>query len=110
MVVGGTRGIGLSTVKLLKARGYEVIVGCRKGNDALVELGVTIVEGVDIEFVFSYLNLQILKMNHDFMRFYYFRTGAVESLVRATEGKTIDILFCNAAIANLESLKVCLCV
>lgn len=81
MVVGGTRGIGLACVKVLKARGYEVIVGCRKGNDALVELGVTIVEGVDLE------------------------TGSIEPLVRATEGKTIDILLCNAGLACLENFK-----
>jgi NAD(P)-dependent dehydrogenase (short-subunit alcohol dehydrogenase family) len=48
LVVGASRGIGLALVRLLHARGDEVIATCRQPTEALTDLGVEVVDGVDV--------------------------------------------------------------
>src|SRR5258707_8756902 len=48
LVTGANRGIGLSFVKLLKARGDTVIAACRRETPELAALGVEIAAGVDV--------------------------------------------------------------
>ncbi|MCA9693645.1 MAG: SDR family oxidoreductase [Nannocystaceae bacterium] len=48
LVTGGNRGIGLELCRQLAARGDQVIVGCRRASPALSELGVRVVEGLDV--------------------------------------------------------------
>ncbi|HEX7798685.1 MAG TPA: SDR family oxidoreductase, partial [Vicinamibacterales bacterium] len=47
-VTGANRGIGLALSSLLRQRGYGVVAACRNGSSALKELGVDVVEGVDV--------------------------------------------------------------
>jgi NAD(P)-dependent dehydrogenase (short-subunit alcohol dehydrogenase family) len=48
VIIGGNRGIGLELTKQYKEKGYDVTVLCRKSSDELTNLGVNIVEGIDI--------------------------------------------------------------
>jgi NAD(P)-dependent dehydrogenase (short-subunit alcohol dehydrogenase family) len=48
VVIGGNRGLGFEIVKQLKDRGTSVIATTRKAEPKLTEVGVTVVEGVDI--------------------------------------------------------------
>lgn len=48
LVTGANRGIGLSFAKQLKARGDTVIATCRRVTPELEELGVEVLEGVDV--------------------------------------------------------------
>jgi NAD(P)-dependent dehydrogenase (short-subunit alcohol dehydrogenase family) len=57
LVTGSNRGIGLELCRQLKQKGCEVIATCRKQSDALVELGVEIIENVDVSSQPSLLKL-----------------------------------------------------
>jgi NAD(P)-dependent dehydrogenase (short-subunit alcohol dehydrogenase family) len=48
VVTGANRGIGLALSALLRQRGYEVVAACRGSSPALNELGVSVVDGVDV--------------------------------------------------------------
>ena len=48
LVTGASRGIGLELCKQLAARGDEVIAACRRSNEALAALDVSVVEGIDV--------------------------------------------------------------
>ena len=48
LVTGCNRGIGLELVKQYHARGDNVIGVCRTGNDSLEELGIRVIDGVDV--------------------------------------------------------------
>ena len=48
LVTGANRGIGLQLCKQVAARGDEVIAVCRETSDALSDLGVRIVDGIDV--------------------------------------------------------------
>jgi len=48
LVTGANRGIGLSLVKLLQARGDKVIAACRRETPELTALGVEVASGVDV--------------------------------------------------------------
>lgn len=48
LITGANRGIGLELARRLKARGDHVIAVCRKASKELAELGVTIVDDVDV--------------------------------------------------------------
>ena len=47
-IVGANRGIGLALVKKYIAKGDSVIALCRSASDALSELGVEVITGVDV--------------------------------------------------------------
>lgn len=48
LVTGANRGIGLEFCRQLAARGDEVIAVCRQGSPELKQLGVKIVDGIDV--------------------------------------------------------------
>ena len=48
LVTGASRGIGLELCKQLAARGDEVIATCRRSNEALAALEVSVIEGIDV--------------------------------------------------------------
>lgn len=57
LVTGSNRGIGLELCRQLKQRGYDVIATCRHRSPALNELGVEIIEDVEVSEPFSLHNL-----------------------------------------------------
>jgi NAD(P)-dependent dehydrogenase (short-subunit alcohol dehydrogenase family) len=81
VITGASRGIGLELVRQLQARGDEVVGVCRRPSAALLELGVRVVEGVDV------------CSDED-----------VERLARELQGSRIDVLINNAGILTRESL------
>jgi NAD(P)-dependent dehydrogenase (short-subunit alcohol dehydrogenase family) len=48
VVTGANRGIGLALVALLKKQGHSVLAACRSSSAELGDLGVEVVEGVDV--------------------------------------------------------------
>lgn len=48
LITGANRGIGLEICRQLQSRGDEVIAVCRHSSDALNELGLKAIEGVDV--------------------------------------------------------------
>jgi NAD(P)-dependent dehydrogenase (short-subunit alcohol dehydrogenase family) len=48
LVTGASRGIGLEFCRQLRARGDDVVAVCRSPTEALHDLGVDIVDGVDV--------------------------------------------------------------
>ena len=48
LITGSNRGIGLELVRQLHQRGETVIATCRESSDQLNEIGVLVIEGVDI--------------------------------------------------------------
>ncbi|MFE8070932.1 SDR family oxidoreductase [Marinobacteraceae bacterium S3BR75-40.1] len=81
VVTGANRGIGLELVRAWKGRGDEVIAVCRKSSDELQDLGVQIIEDVDVS--------QPSSLNH---------------LRKSLEGTRIDVLFNCAGIMRSETL------
>jgi NAD(P)-dependent dehydrogenase (short-subunit alcohol dehydrogenase family) len=81
VVTGANRGIGLELVRQLAARGDEVIAACRAGSRELAELGVKVVDGVDVT-----------------------DDAGHAALVRATEGRTVDVLVHNAGLLVPDAL------
>lgn len=47
-VTGANRGIGLELARMFHGRGDHVYALCRHGNEALSELGVDVIDGVDV--------------------------------------------------------------
>jgi NAD(P)-dependent dehydrogenase (short-subunit alcohol dehydrogenase family) len=86
LVTGANRGIGLELCRQLAARKEQVIAVCRAPSRELEELGVRVVSGVDVS-----------------------SDDAGATLLRATEGTTIDVLLHNAGIlapSSLDALDV----
>lgn len=48
LITGCNRGIGLQLAKQLKVRGDDVIGVCRNSNDELTELGIRVIDGIDV--------------------------------------------------------------
>jgi len=48
VITGCNRGIGLELAKQLAERGEDVIGVCRQPSTALVELGIRVIEGIDV--------------------------------------------------------------
>jgi len=81
LVTGANRGIGLELVRQLSQQGYEVVAVCRTSSRELQELGVQVIENVDVA-------------NPD----------AVARLVEALDGCQLDLLINNAGLLTDESL------
>lgn len=75
IVTGANRGIGLALVRQLAVRGAEVLATCREASQPLKELGVEIVEGVDVA-----------------------EPAGIERLSAAVGQRTISLLINNAGI------------
>jgi NAD(P)-dependent dehydrogenase (short-subunit alcohol dehydrogenase family) len=48
VITGGNRGIGLELARQLAARGNQVAVVCRQASSGLEDLGVEIIDGIDV--------------------------------------------------------------
>jgi NAD(P)-dependent dehydrogenase (short-subunit alcohol dehydrogenase family) len=75
LVTGANRGIGLQLCRQFAERGDEVIAVCRATSDGLTELGVRVIDNIDVG-----------------------SAAAVESLRKELDGIPIDILVNNAGI------------
>jgi NAD(P)-dependent dehydrogenase (short-subunit alcohol dehydrogenase family) len=82
LVTGANRGIGLSLVKALRARGEQVIAACRNSSPELDALGVEVVAGVDVT-----------------------SDASVNALAERVDGRTLDLLINNAGVLSDESLS-----
>lgn len=82
LITGSNRGIGLEFVKQLKGRGDNVIATCRSASEELNNLGVQVIENIDIN---SSKSIEILKD-------------------RLNE-KSLDCLIHNAGIAEFNSFE-----
>lgn len=77
LVTGSNRGIGLELCTQLKQRGFDVIATCRSSSDALQQLGVEVIENVEVS-----------------------DPASLEKLVVSLSGRRIDWLINNAGIAD----------
>ena len=81
VITGANKGIGLELTRQLSQRGDEVIGTVRKTSGALSDLGVEVIEGIDVA-----------------------DDEAVARLASVLNGRTIDILINNAGILTREGL------
>jgi NAD(P)-dependent dehydrogenase (short-subunit alcohol dehydrogenase family) len=82
VLTGANRGIGLELARIWQTRGDTVIAVCREASQQLRELGVQLVEGIDVS-----------------------RAEHVETLRQRLDGTRIDMLYNNAGIMRDESLE-----
>jgi NAD(P)-dependent dehydrogenase (short-subunit alcohol dehydrogenase family) len=82
LITGANRGIGLELCRQFKERGDDVIAVCRSGNAALDELGVRVIDGVDVS-----------------------EDAGVATLAEALGDEPIDILVNNAGILRPDTLE-----
>ena len=80
LVTGANRGIGLQLCRQFAERGDEVIAVCRETSDELSELGVRIIDGIDVG-----------------------DGNAVEALRQKLDGMPIDVLVNNAGILRRDT-------
>ncbi|MEM9387076.1 MAG: SDR family oxidoreductase [Pseudomonadota bacterium] len=81
VVSGCNRGIGLELCRQLRTRNERVIGLCRHASSALVNLGVEVVESIDVT-----------------------EDAAMSTLRKALRGVQIDVLINNAGVLSRESL------
>ena len=81
LVTGSNRGIGLELCRLFAKRGDTVIAACRTGSPALQELGVRVIQNVDVT-----------------------NGATVQEFAQKLEGIKLDIVVNNAGILAHESL------
>ena len=81
LITGSNRGIGLELSNQLFKRGHKVIATCRESSKALEEIGVQVIEGIDISSKHSLIKLE-------------------ENI----KGIKLDCLINNAGIAQYNSL------
>ena len=80
-ITGANRGIGLEYCRQYKSSGNTVIAVCRSPSSELLELGVDIIEGIDVS-----------------------DASSVEKLAEQLQGKQIDIAINNAGVMLNETL------
>jgi NAD(P)-dependent dehydrogenase (short-subunit alcohol dehydrogenase family) len=80
LVTGANRGIGLQLCEQFADRGDDVIAVCRRASDELSELGVRIIDGIDVG-----------------------SGEAVETLRKDVDGLLIDILVNNAGMLRRDT-------
>jgi len=81
VITGASRGIGLSFAKLYKSKGYIVFAACRTCSPELEQLGVEVIDAVDVA-----------------------KKEGLEKLKEALTGINIDLLINNAGILRNEIL------
>ena len=81
LITGANRGIGLSLCKHLQTLGHTVIAVCRTPSETLNELGVRVIDGIDIS-----------------------KPDAVAQLKSQLLGYQIDLLINNAGVLRDEQL------
>ena len=82
VITGANRGIGLAMCMHFKAQGDNVFALCRQSSTALTELGVNVIEGIDVA-----------------------TDVGIANMVTALSAVDIDVLVCNAGILRDESLS-----
>lgn len=82
VITGATGGIGLEFCRRYKEKGFHVVGICRKATEALEELGIDIIDGIDLT-----------------------KEAAFSSVQDQLNGKTIDILINNAGLLESNSLS-----
>ncbi len=80
LVTGANKGIGLQLCTQLAARGDEVIAICRTSSPELSELGVRIIEGIDVS-----------------------NAESIDRLKSELAGQQLDVLINNAGILKRDS-------
>ena len=81
VIVGANRGIGFELAHQFKDRGESVVAVCRKASNELAELGVEVIDGIDVT-----------------------NERSLARLVKTLGSRTIDILVNNAGVLSDESL------
>lgn len=81
VITGANRGIGYELAKQYHSRGDTVIATCRTASEALMDLGVSVFEGVDV-----------------------CDSNAVQDFAHNTADLKVDILINNAGILSQETL------
>lgn len=81
VITGANRGIGLELARQFAARGDEVVAVCRRSSPDLDELGVEVIDGVDVT-----------------------SDDSVSDLATALRGRTLDLLVNNAGILERDGL------
>lgn len=81
LITGANRGIGLEMARQYAQRGDEVIAVCRASNPQLSELGVSIIDGIDVT-----------------------SDASVEELCEKLDGRPVDRLVNNAGILERNAL------
>jgi len=81
LITGANRGIGLEMARQYSVRGDQVIAACRLSNPALDELGVRVIDGIDVT-----------------------SDESVARLVKELDGVHIDRLVNNAGILERNAL------
>ena len=81
VITGASRGIGLSLSKQYQQQGYQVYATCRHSSSELENLGVNIIEGIDVA-----------------------SAEAVKNLAQALSDTKIDLLINNAGVLKNEVL------
>lgn len=82
VITGANRGIGLALTRYYLAKGDNVFATCRTPSQALSQSGATIIETIDVT-----------------------EPNSRQTLKKALEGISIDLLINNAGILNCETLN-----
>ena len=82
LITGSNRGIGLDLSRLLSKQGHKVIATCRESSETLQELGVEVIEDIDIS-----------------------SEQSLAKLKKYLKGIKLDCLINNAGIAEYNSLE-----
>lgn len=82
LITGCNRGIGLELCRNYKERGDQVIGVCRNASPDLIELGIRVIEGIDVS-----------------------DSESINALKTALEDQSIDILLNNAGILRSDNLE-----
>jgi NAD(P)-dependent dehydrogenase (short-subunit alcohol dehydrogenase family) len=81
LITGANRGIGLELARQYAARGDDVIAACRRPSNELKDLGVEIIQNVDVT-----------------------SEDSIEDLGAALRGRQVDRLINNAGVLERDSL------
>lgn len=81
LITGANRGIGLELARTWQHRGDQVIAVCRHGSAALDDLGVEVIDGIDLT-----------------------RDADLQRLQAQLQGRHLDTLYQNAGILGRETL------
>jgi NAD(P)-dependent dehydrogenase (short-subunit alcohol dehydrogenase family) len=82
LITGANRGIGFEMSRILTGRGDKVIAACRVASSQLLELGVEVLENVDVS-----------------------QPESIKVMANSLEGRPIDVLINNAGILSREPLS-----
>lgn len=82
IITGANRGIGLAMAKHFQQQGNTVFALCRRSSEHLDQLGVAVIDGVDVA-----------------------TEDGLQAMSKALSAIPVDILVCNAGILRDESLS-----